>query len=67
MSRPKNKDEYRAELADTFAHVLEEKGLEWQKEWRGSGGSAPPERHHQGLLPGLQRLLAEPHFHDEGL
>ena len=41
MSRPKNKDEYRAELADTFAHVLEEKGLEWQKEWRGSGGSAP--------------------------
>ena len=57
MSRPKNKDEYRAELADTFAHVLEEKGLEWQKEWRGSGG----------LLPGLQRLLAEPHFHDEGL
>ena len=46
MSRPKNKDEYRAELADTFAHVLEEKGLEWQKEWRGSGGSAAPERHH---------------------
>lgn len=41
MSRPKNKDEYRAELADTFAHVLEGKGLEWQKEWRGSGGSAP--------------------------
>ncbi len=41
MSGPKNKDEYRAELADTFAHVLEEKGLEWQKEWRGSGGSAP--------------------------
>ena len=32
MSRPKNKDEYRAELAETFAHMLEEKGLEWQKE-----------------------------------
>ena len=28
MSRPKNKDEYRAELAETFAHVLEEKGLD---------------------------------------
>ena len=61
MSRPKNKDEYRAELADTFAHVLEEKGLEWQKR------QCAPERHHQGLLPRLQRLLAEPHFHDEGL
>lgn len=41
MTRPKNKDEYRAELAETFANVLEEHGLEWRKEWRGSGGDAP--------------------------
>ena len=26
-SRPKNKNEYREELAEAFAHVLEEKGL----------------------------------------
>lgn len=51
MSRPKNKDEYRAELAETFAHVLEEKGLEWQKEWRGSGGDAP----HNGITKACYR------------
>ena len=45
MSRPMNKEEYRAELADAFAHVLEEKGLEWRKEWRGQGGGAP----HNGI------------------
>ena len=45
MARPKNKDEYRAELADAFAHVLEERGLEWRKEWTGSGGGAP----HNGI------------------
>jgi len=27
MGRPKNKEEYRAELAETFANILEEKGL----------------------------------------
>lgn len=41
MSRPQNKNEYRAELAESFAHVLEEKGLNWKKEWRGSGCGAP--------------------------
>lgn len=41
MSRPLNKEEYRAELAEAFAHVLEEKGLEWKKEWHGIGGNAP--------------------------
>lgn len=41
MSRPKNKDEYRRELADSFANILEEKGLEWRKEWRGIGGGNP--------------------------
>jgi len=41
MSRPKNKEEYRQEMAEAFAGVLEEKGLEWRKEWIGTGGSAP--------------------------
>ena len=41
MGRPKNKEEYRAELAETFANVLEEKGLSWRKEWNGKGGGAP--------------------------
>ena len=30
MSRPKNKEEYRQEMAEAFANVLEEKGLEWR-------------------------------------
>ena len=41
MSRPKDKNEFRAEMAEAFVHVLEEKGLEWKKEWRGLGGTAP--------------------------
>lgn len=34
MSRPKNSKEYREELAATFANILEEKGLEWHKDWQ---------------------------------
>ena len=48
MSRPKNKDEYRQEMAEAFAHVLEEKGLEWRKE---TGGSAP----HNGITKACYR------------
>ena len=51
MSRPKNKDEYRQEMAEAFAHVLEEKGLEWRKEWTGTGGSAP----HNGITKACYR------------
>ena len=40
MKRPKNKEEYRQRLAESFAQVLEEKGLDWKKEW--GGGSAAP-------------------------
>ena len=40
MSRPQNKDEFRREMADAFAGILEEKGLEWKKEWSGFA-SAP--------------------------
>lgn len=35
MERPKNKDEFRQQMAESFAHVLEEKGLSWKKEWSG--------------------------------
>ena len=41
MSRPMNKDEFRKEMAEAFAHVLEEKGLSWRKEWTGIGGGSP--------------------------
>ncbi len=51
MPRPKNKDEYRAELADAFAHVLEEKGLSWRKEWTGKGGGSP----HNGITKACYR------------
>ena len=39
MSKPKSKDEYRAELANAFVHVLEERGLAWKKEWQGGTGA----------------------------
>lgn len=45
MGRPKSKEEYRAEMAETFANILEEKGLEWRQEWIGKGGGAP----HNGI------------------
>lgn len=51
MSRPKNKDEYRQEMAEAFARVLGEKGLEWRKEWTGTGGSAP----HNGITKACYR------------
>ena len=40
MARPKNRDEYRQQLADMFTGILAEKGLEWKKEWRDLGGFA---------------------------
>ena len=53
MPRPKNKDEYRAERAETFAHILEEQGLNWKKEWHGQGINAPynavPNAHYRGI------------------
>ena len=51
MSRPRNKEEYRAQMAEAFAHVLEEQGLEWKKEWRGCGGAAP----HNGITQACYR------------
>ena len=41
MDRPKNKNEFRAEMAEIFANVLEEKGLSWRKEWTGKGSGTP--------------------------
>ena len=51
MSRPKNKEEYRQEMAEAFANVLEEKGLQWRKEWHGTGGRAP----HNGITKACYR------------
>lgn len=51
MGRPKNKEEYRTEMAETFANVLEEKGLSWKKEWNGMGGGAP----HNGVTKAFYR------------
>ena len=41
MSRPKNKDEFRQELANNFIKVLEEDGLTWTKEWATNSSDAP--------------------------
>lgn len=49
--KPKNKDEFRAEMADAFIHVLEERGLEWKKDWAGQGGGAP----HNGITKACYR------------
>ena len=35
------KDEFRKQMAENFVKVLEEKGLDWHKEWKGVGGDAP--------------------------
>ncbi len=36
----KTKEEFRREMAEAFANVLEEKGLEWRRDWT-SAGTAP--------------------------
>lgn len=62
MSRPKNKDEFRKELAEAFANILEEKGLDWKKEWNGGGNMAPyngvTKAHYRGINNFWLRLLA---------
>lgn len=40
MARPQNKEEFRKQMAEQFARVLEEKGAAWKQEWAG-GMSAP--------------------------
>lgn len=37
MARPGNKEEYRAQLAESFARLLEEKGPAWKQEWSSFG------------------------------
>ena len=34
MNRPKNSKEYRSNIAETFATILEEDGLSWKKGWK---------------------------------
>ena len=40
MPRPQNKEEFRKQMAEAFANVLEQKGLTWKQEW--SGGFMKP-------------------------
>ena len=51
MKRPKNKEEYRQRLAESFTHVLEEKWLNWKKEWGGAGSQSP----HNGVTKACYR------------
>ena len=37
MSKPKNREEFRNQMAESFVNILTEKGLEWKKEWSGFG------------------------------
>lgn len=39
MSKPKNREEFRNQMAEAFINILSEKGLEWKKEWSGIGFS----------------------------
>ncbi len=41
MAHPKDKKEYRQQLAESFATLLDEKGLEWHQEWANSKVSMP--------------------------
>lgn len=36
-----NKETYRTEMAEAFSRILEEKGLNWKKEWSCSGPGSP--------------------------
>lgn len=51
MSRPQSRADFRLELAEEFANVLDEKGLAWKQEWRGKGGNAP----HNGITKACYR------------
>ena len=37
MGKPKNKQEYRQQLAENFVNLLEESGLQWKQEWKTAG------------------------------
>lgn len=64
MAAPKNKDEFRSEVANAFAAILEEKGLEWRKEWHGqaNGGTRPynavTKAHYNGINAFWLRFVA---------
>lgn len=39
MSKPKNREEFRNQMAEAFINILSERGLEWKKEWTGTGST----------------------------
>lgn len=41
MDKPKSREEFRKVMAEEFSHVLTEKGLDWRKEWKGTGFASP--------------------------
>lgn len=51
MSRPQSRDDYRRQMAEAFVNVLEEKGLEWRKDWHAKGTDAP----HNGITKACYR------------
>lgn len=70
MSMPKSK-EYRKELAEMFARILEEKELDWKKEWKGLANvpvNAVKERKYKGInafalmLTMMERGYTDPRF-----
>ena len=53
MTRTK---EYREQLAEAFLQVLEEKQLDWKKEWKGAGGQTPVNVKTGNAYRGINRL-----------
>ncbi len=51
-----NAKEYRAHLAETFSHILEEKQLDWKKGWSGGGIHSPYNAHSGHQYKGINRF-----------
>lgn len=65
MPKPKNRNEFRTSVADMFAHILEEKGLEWTKEWNAGELQAPYNaitgKHYRGVNSFFLTILSMAH------
>lgn len=57
MERPKNKQEYREQLAQMFINSLNENGLAWKKQWHGAGTESPFNGVTKGKYRGCNQLL----------
>lgn len=65
MPKPKNRSDFRTSVADMFAHILEEKGLEWTKEWNAGELQAPYNaitgKHYRGVNSFFLTILSMAH------